>query len=154
MNAMQSLFAVAAVAGLPLAWVMADDRPPANAKPLVEIVEQLEREGYGPFVDISFDDGYWEVEVYEGDTQYELEVDPQTGKVRSKDRDDAEARPPRDAQPLSKLLRQLAKSGHTRIKEVSFERRYWEVESLLNDGKHEIHVHPVTGEIINDRLDD
>lgn len=154
MNAMQSLFAVAAIVGMPLALVVAYDRPPADARPLVEIVEQLEREGYGPLVDIEFDDGYWEIEAYEGDSQYELAVDPRSGKVRSKERDDAEPRPPRDAQPLSKLLRQLAKAGHARIEEVSFERRYWEIESLRDDGKHEIHVHPATGEIIKERLDD
>lgn len=157
MNTTTSLLAAiavaAAVATAPLSAVFAD-YPPAGVKRIVDIVDQLEEAGYGPFIEISFDDGYWEVEVYKGDTPYELAVDGRTGKVRSEYRDDAEPRPPRDALPLSKILRKVAQAGFTNIHEVSFERRYWEIESFRDDGKHEILVHPVTGEVINDRLDD
>lgn len=152
MNKMWLLAAVA-VLSLPLPVALAD-RPPADAKPLVEVVEQLERRGYGPFIEVSFDDGVWEVEVYKQDVQFELEVDAQTGSVRSEHRDDAEPRPPRDAQPLSRILHALMGSGHANLEDVSFERRYWEIEYRRQDGKREVHVHPTTGEIINDRPDD
>lgn len=149
----QAFVAIVAFAsiGLPLALA---DRPPADAKPMVEIVEQLEKQGYGPFSEISFDNGNWEVEVYKQDAPYELAVDGRSGKVLSEHRDDAESRPPRDAQPLSQILRQLLAAGCTNISELSFERRYWEVECYRADGKHEMHIHPTTGSIISDRLDD
>jgi hypothetical protein len=145
--------AVAIVAGATLPVVVAD-HPATDVKPIVEIVEQLEEKGYGPFIEVSFDDGNWEVEVYKKDAAYELAVDGRTGKILSEHRDDAEPQPPRDGQPLSQVLRKLIQAGYTNIDEVSFERRYWEIESLREDGKHEIHVHPTTAELINDRLDD
>lgn len=153
MNMIQSLFATAAVAAIPLSVALAE-RPPATAKPIADIVEQLEKKGYGPFSEISFDDGYWEVEVYKDDAPYELAVDALTGSVHSEHRDEAEPRPPRDAQPLSRILRTLIKAGHTNIEEVSFERRYWEIELRRQDGKREILVDPTTGEVISDRRDD
>ncbi len=153
MNMLQSIAAASAVAVAPLALVFAD-QPSADSKPIVEIVEQLEQQGYGPFTEVSFDDGYWEVEAYKQEAPYELAVDARSGRILSEHRDDAEPRPPRDSQPLSRLLRTLNTAGYHAISEVSFERRYWEVESLRADGKHEIHVDPKTGEVINDRRDD
>lgn len=129
------------------------DQPPSGAKPVVEIVERLEHQGFGPFAEISFDDGVWEVEVYKDDAPLELAIDAESANILSEHRDDAEPRPPRDALSLSRLLRQLEKAGYGAISEVSFERRFWEIETLRPDGKHEIHVNPATGEIINDRLD-
>lgn len=154
MNRFPLFFAVAVVAPMQLSLLQAE-RPPVDARPIVEIVEQLEKMDYGPFIEISSDEGYWEVEVYKKDVPYELAVDATTGKVLSEHRDDAEPRPPRDAWPLSQILRAVIKAGYTSIDEVSFERRYWEIESIGKDGKrHEIHVHPTTGQVINDRLDD
>lgn len=153
MNMLQTLTAIAVVAGVPLTVVLAD-QPSPDMKPIAEIVEQLEGKGYGPFIEVSFDDGRWEVETYKNDAPYELSVDPRTGNVLSEHRDDAEPRPPRDAQSLSRILHGLVNAGYTNIDDVAFERRYWEVECLRKDGKREIHVNPTTGEIISDRLDD
>jgi len=152
MKVLPSFFVLVAAA-VPVSVVLAD-RPPADAKPIVAIVEQLEKEGYGPFHEVSFDDGNWEVEVFKQDTAYELAVDAQTGKVLSEYRDDAESRPPANAQPLSQILRTLIESGYTDIDDVSFERRYWEIELHRKDGQYEILVHPETGEVISDRRDD
>ena len=62
MNMLQTLAAIAVVAGVPLTVVLAD-QPDPDMKPIVEIVEQLEGKGYGPFIEVSFDDGRWEVET-------------------------------------------------------------------------------------------
>jgi uncharacterized membrane protein YkoI len=130
------------------------DRPAADDKPIVEIVQQLEQQGYGPFSELDFDEGNWEVEVYKDDAAYELTVDGRSGKILSEHRDDAEQRPPRDAQPLSQILHTLIKAGYTHVHDVSFERRYWEIEAFRQDAKYEIHVHPTTGEPISNRRDD
>ncbi len=130
------------------------DHPAADDKPIVEIVQQLEKQGYGPFSELDFDNGNWEIEVYKDDVAYELAVEGRSGKILSEHRDDAEPRPPRDAQPLSQILHSLTKNGYTQIHDVSFERRYWEIEAFRQDLKYEIHVHPTTGELISERRDD
>lgn len=148
-----SFAAVAVAAAASMSMVLAQ-APAAGGKPIVEIIEQLEKQGYGPFSELDFDNGNWEVEVYKDDTAYELAIDGRSGEILSEHRDDAEPRPPRDAQPLSKILHGLLKAGYTDIRDVSFERRYWEIEAFREDGKRELHVQPTTGDVISDRRDD
>lgn len=68
--------------------VSASERPPANAKPLVEIIETLEAQGYDPITEISLDDGIWEVEAYRNNQERELKVHPVTGEILSDRLDD------------------------------------------------------------------
>lgn len=147
-----SYAAVAVLAATPVSMVLAD-RPTPGVLPMVVVVEQLEKQGYGPFSDIEFEDGLWEVEAYKDGAAYELAVDSRTGAILSEHRDDAEHRPPQGALPLSQILRRLLKAGYTDIHDVSFERRYWEVEAYRPEGKRELHVHPMTGEVVSDRPD-
>ncbi|HEY8503283.1 MAG TPA: PepSY domain-containing protein, partial [Gemmataceae bacterium] len=91
---------------------------------------------------------------YKDGAAYELTVDGRSGRILSEHRDDAEPRPPRGARPLSQILHLLIKAGYTNIHDVSFERRYWEIEAYRGDGKRELHVQPTTGEVIRDRRDD
>lgn len=122
--------------------------------PIIQVVAALEKADYGPFIEVSLDDGVWEVEVYRGEESVELRVDPKTNKILSEHRDDSEPRPPKDSLALSKVLRELQQAGHAGVDEVSFERRYWEVESLQNREKHELHVDPRTAKVISNRIDD
>lgn len=124
-------------------------------KPLVEIVEQLEKAGYGPFHEISKDDGNWEVEVNREGVAYELTIDPKTGQVRAEHRDDPERLPSRKSMPLSKLLKMLSHDkGFRIIDDISFEHRYWEIEVFQENQNHEIHVDPLTAKVVSDRIDD
>lgn len=63
------------------------ERPSADSKPLVEIIQMLEAQGYAPITEISMDDGVWEVEAYKNNEERELRVDPLTGKVLSDRKD-------------------------------------------------------------------
>ncbi|MGE3637393.1 MAG: PepSY domain-containing protein [Pirellulales bacterium] len=144
---------LAALAVTPLV-AFADDRLPANSKSLLEIVTTLEKAGYGPIVDASFDDGNWEVEVYRKDTAFELLVNPSTGEVVSEHRDDAEAKPPAGAKLLSEIIKNLVDAGYADVNDVSFEGRTWEVEARRDDVKRELRVNPETAEVISDRADD
>jgi uncharacterized membrane protein YkoI len=136
------------------AAVRSDEAPPADAKTMAEIVQILEEAGYGPLVDVSFDDGGWEVEAYKGGASLELTVDPTSGNVLSEHRDDSEPRPPAGSLKLSEVLAALEKAGHSKFDEASFERRYWEVETHRDDTKFELHVDPKTAEVIAERIDD
>lgn len=149
-----SFAAVAALAAAPMSVVVLADRPTDGIKPITEIVGQLEKQGYGPFSEIDYDDGNWEVEVYKDDVAYELAVDGRSGKILSEHRDEAEPRPPHGALPLSQILHMLTTAEYTNTHDVSFERRYWEVETFRGAGKRELHVEPTTGEIISNRRDD
>ncbi|KLU07515.1 hypothetical protein RISK_000593 [Rhodopirellula islandica] len=122
---------------------------------VIEIVQNLEKDGYGPFTELSRDDGNWEVETHKGNESVELMVDPYSGKVLSEHHDDPDTPPPAGAMPLSKLLKTVRKNSNTQpIHEVSFERRYWEIEAFRNGQKRELHVDPITAKIIADRIDD
>lgn len=154
MNRISLLTFVAALLLAPLPIVLAD-QPPRGAKPLSELAKLLEEQGYGPFVELSFDDEKLEVEAYKQQTVYELDVDPRNGKVLSEEReDDDEPRPPQDAKPLSEILAGLEKNGYSKLHDVSFERRYWEIDAISSEGKRELHVDPKTGEVTRDRADD
>ncbi|THF64988.1 PepSY domain-containing protein [Pseudothauera nasutitermitis] len=79
------MVASAAFFSTPLA---AADRPPADARPLSEIVAALERQGYGPIVEVDFDDGRWEIEAYRQGRKFDLRVDPHSGALLSERADD------------------------------------------------------------------
>ena len=129
------------------------DAPPAGAKPLVEIVEKLENGPYATIVDISYDDGYWEVEAYKEKLSYELEVDPKTGEIVSEHRDSADPAPPKGVLALSKVIRKVMDAGYKRFEEVSWENGHWEMEAQREGVKRELRVDPHTGEVLSDRVD-
>lgn len=132
----------------------ADERPPANGKSLLEVLATLEKKGYGPVTEISFDDGVWEAEAYKGDLAFEVSLDPVSGAVISEHRDDGDTRPPVGSMALSKIIRELEKAGYADINDVSFERRSWEVEATRDNQKRELRVDAKDGRVISDRVDD
>jgi hypothetical protein len=131
-----------------------DGDKPQGAKSMLQIVTTLEEQGYTPFVEVSFDDGRWEVEAYKGNASVELTVDPTTGEILGVHRDEAERRPPKGSLSLSELLQRLEKNRRLGFEEASFERRYWEIEIHRDGAKYELYVDPETAEIVSERVDD
>lgn len=72
---------------LGISQVFAAERPPEDSKPLVEIIQMLEAQGYAPITEISMDDGFWEVEAYKNNEERELKVNPSTGEIISDRKD-------------------------------------------------------------------
>jgi hypothetical protein len=64
-----------------------DPKPPAHAKRLSEILQNLETLGYSRISEVSFERSRWEIEAYRDRSKRELRVDPVTGRVVS-DRSD------------------------------------------------------------------
>lgn len=62
---------------------LADDKPPPGAMALSTVLTKLEQQGYTPIIDVSLDNGRWEVEAYKSDEKRDLEVDPNSGKILS-----------------------------------------------------------------------
>lgn len=61
----------------------ATDKPPADVRPLSEIVIMLEQKGYSPIGEIEFDDGRWEAKVWKEDKKRKLKIDPRSGEIIS-----------------------------------------------------------------------
>jgi hypothetical protein len=60
-------------------------QPPADAKPLSEIISSLEaQDGFGHIEDVEWDSaGYWEIEYRRTDgSKIEVDVDPVSGEAR------------------------------------------------------------------------
>lgn len=62
--------------------------------------------------------------------------------------------PHHDAQPLSKIVRNLEEQGFSPIVEIEFDDNLWEVEAYKEGDKRELKVDPVSGRIISDQKDD
>ncbi len=56
--------------------------------------------------------------------------------------------PPEGALPKSEILAKLEALGYTGIVETEFEDGAWEVEYVVDGEEHELHVDPMTGEIL------
>jgi len=80
------LFAVAALSPIVLSATPATaavDRPPADAKPLSEIVKSLEDAGFAPIVEVEFRAGRWHVEAFKDGQKRDLRVHPVSGEITS-----------------------------------------------------------------------
>ena len=70
--------------GAQAGW-FSDERPPADAKKLSEIVKALEDQGLGGITELEFEDGVWKIEVHNPDGgETDLRVDPRSGQILSR----------------------------------------------------------------------
>ncbi|MGH6894341.1 MAG: PepSY domain-containing protein [Dongiaceae bacterium] len=59
-----------------------EETPPADAKPLSEIIKSLEDQGYKGIEEMEYDDDAWVIDVHQaGDKEVELHVDPVSGQI-------------------------------------------------------------------------
>ena len=78
-----AIVAFTCVSNLALADWFSDELPPANAKPLSEIIKTVEDKGLKTITEVDFDDGVWKIEARQVDgKEITLKVDPVTGDVR------------------------------------------------------------------------
>jgi hypothetical protein len=77
------IVALASAANMAHAGWFSDELPPANAKPLSEIIKSVEDKGYKTITDIEFDDGVWKIEMHQPDgNEVHISVDPVNGIIR------------------------------------------------------------------------
>ena len=70
------------------------------------------------------------IEDFEGQGEEELEI------------------PPEGAPPLSEILAKVEAIGYTQIIDAEFEDGVWEVDYVVEGEEHELHVDPMTGEVL------
>jgi peptidase YpeB-like protein len=77
------IVALASASNMAHAGWFSDESPPANAKPLSEIIKAVEDKGYKTITDVEFDDGAWKIEVRQPDSnEVHIKVDPVSGTIR------------------------------------------------------------------------
>jgi Peptidase propeptide and YPEB domain len=75
--------ALAGAPGIAQAGWFSDEMPPANAKPLSEIIKAIEDKGLKTITDIEFEDEVWNIEAHQIDgKEIRLKVNPITGEIR------------------------------------------------------------------------
>ena len=75
--------ALAGAPGIAQAGWFSDEMPPANAKPLSEIIKAIEDKGLKTITDIEFEDEVWNIEAHQIDgKEIKLKVNPITGEIR------------------------------------------------------------------------
>lgn len=81
---MRTLLVAAVMFGLSGVVARADPPPPADAKPLSEILGTIEAESdFGYFDEVEWDDGFYEVEFYtRSGAKKKIYVDPVSGEQR------------------------------------------------------------------------
>ena len=73
---------VSNASGAQAGW-FSDEVPPANAKPLSEIIKAVEDKGLKTIAEVEFDDGVWNIEAHQADgKEVRLKADPVSGEIR------------------------------------------------------------------------
>ena len=75
-------------------------------------------------------------------------VETEDLEVEGEDEEEELEVPPEGALAKSELLAKLEALGYTQIVETEFEDGTWEVEYVVDGEEHELHVDPMTGEIL------
>jgi hypothetical protein len=132
-------------AALLSAGAAASELPPADGKPLSEIVRSVEAMKLGVITSVEFDDGLWEVKTRQGRSATKLYLDPRSGAERRRKSDDAEEAPPAGAKPLSAIIAALEEQKAGVITSVEFDDGYWEVKLRRDGAKQKIDIVPQTG---------
>lgn len=86
MNVKNAFYPIVLAALFPIT-AFAGDRPPADAKNILDVAKALQDAGYQEITEIEYDDDYWKAEVYttEGKKR-DVKVDPTTGEIIDKKR--------------------------------------------------------------------
>jgi hypothetical protein len=71
--------------GAAAAGWFSDERPPAGAKPLSEIIRAVEDQGLGVITEVEFEDGVWKIEIHKPDGgEVDLRIDPMSGQAQGR----------------------------------------------------------------------
>jgi hypothetical protein len=73
---------IGSATGAQAGW-FSDEVPPANAKPLSQIIKAVEDKGLKTIAEVEFDDGVWNIEAHQADgKEVRLKADPVSGEIR------------------------------------------------------------------------
>lgn len=122
------------------------ERPPANSKPLSEILQGVEKSRPGTVISADFDDRLWEIVVCDtgGRECREVYVDPRSGKEQRVGRESNwDTRPPPSGKRASEIARSVEDRKLGVITELEFDDPLWEVEVRADRGRAKLYVDPI-----------
>lgn len=130
-----------------VATVQAGGIPHKDSKPLSEIIKVAEAQNAGVITEAEFEIGMWEVEAHQGTTETTLYIDPDTAAVsrRQSSQDLDESLPPKEAKPLSEIVKALEAEKLGTITEIEFEDGAWEATVFVDGKQVKMVVDPMTG---------
>lgn len=148
-----------ALCGLPVVILLAGmsfagGRPPRQARPLSEVLAEVEKKGVDPVCDISFDDGSWEIEGYRGKEAVELHVHPIYLSILVEHPEDPQQRPSTRSLTAREIATRLEQAGFSPILELEWDHAQWEAEAVSAEGRRHLKIAPATGEILSNQADD
>jgi hypothetical protein len=129
------------------------DTPPRSAKPIAAVLELVTAGGYQSVTEISYDDGYWEVEALKGKAPVELHIDPKSGEIVRERADGPHPQLPAGAKTLGDIITALEKAGYGQIGKIELEHNGWEAEARRGVQWREILL-DFDGKIISDHPED
>lgn len=134
------------LAGALAAPVVAEDRPPADARPLAEVVALLENGQIDVITEIDWDSDKWEIEARKDDKWFDLDISP-SGEILKRESTGPEKDvPPADSLPLSHILNGIERAhAPARITEVEFDDDHWEIQLRDGDRKIDLKINPRSG---------
>ncbi len=144
--------AIAALSLSSAAYLYAD-APPRSGKQLAAVLELVAAKGYTSVTEISFDDGYWEVEAMKGGASVELQVDPQSGAGVSERSDGPHPQLPTNSKTLRDIVTALEKAGYGQIAKIDFETTGWAAEARRGVQWREL-ILDLDGNVVSDHPED
>ena len=139
-----STLALTAVTGI------AAEMPPADAKPLSQILEAVEKSHPGVILSADFDDRRWEVLSCspDGRSCRELRIDPRSAKtLRDRRETHFGAHPPASGKTASQIAATVETHKLGTITELEFDDPVWEVTLHGNGVRAKLYVDPASGDI-------
>ncbi len=130
--------------------VLAAEVPPADARPLSQILEAVEKNHPGVIVSADFDERRWEVVSCNADGRScrELRIDPRTAKTLRDSRDmNFDIRPPAGGKTAAQIAAAIEARKLGTISEIEFDDPVWEVTVHGSGVRAKLYVDPASGDI-------
>lgn len=119
------------LAQFPLTSALADDLPPANAKPLSAILTAVEQQNLGAVAEAEFDNGRWEVTACHDGACQKLEFNALTGEKESQRNTEREKTPSAASTPIATLVQRIEAAQTGVVTSIDFEHGHWNIELVV-----------------------
>jgi len=148
MRVMLTTFSLLLLAG-GIACAQGKEGLPPGSRSLSQTVRMLEQRQIRP-ISVALNGRQWRVEGTDGKESVQLEVDPRTGKILSREKI-PDLDPVEGSLPLSRIIRELEKANPGPIIRVRYRKKRWVIETRSGKTTTEIQLSADSGELLMGR---
>jgi len=124
----------------------AEDPVPANAMPITKIITMLQDQGFCGVNEVEYDDGVYKAKVFaKTGHEYELKINPQTGKMINK--------PVMATSSMLDAIKGATQAGFTNISEIEADDSGYKIKAYKGQQKYKIRVNGQTGKVMSMKED-